>query len=171
MDDQYNDREFTLIDKIISFLGRYALLIILLVTFLTYVLTGQFNQTTKKQAMKDNEYTQLDSLSQALDNKDVERVLSYLSPECLFQAGNNPPVRGQENIRATLEAFFPSVKSIKHDLYDSFSSGKSVVYRGSVVYERLDGSMLKVPVCDVFKMEGGKIKEYYIYIDWNALFN
>lgn len=121
--------------------------------------------------MNSNKYTQLDGLSEALDSKNADRVISYLSPDCLFQAGNNPPVRGQKNIRATLEAFFPAVKSIKHDLFDSFSSGNSVIYRGTVVYERLNGTILKVPVCDVFKMEGNKIKEYYIYIDWSALFN
>ena len=115
-------------------------------------------------------YPFLDTLSPALDAKDTEKVLSLLTDDCLFQAGNTEPVKGKEAIANTLNSFFPSVKKIEHNMTDSFESGTSVVYRGMVTYTRHDDSMLTVPVCDVFKMKGDKVSEYYIYIDWSELF-
>lgn len=76
---------------------------------------------------------------------------------------------GKEQIGNALDAFFRKVRGISHQLDDRFESGRTAVYRGQVTYTRHDGSTLTVPVCDVFKLEGDKIKEYYIYIDWSDL--
>ena len=105
-----------------------------------------------------------------MDAKDTEKLLSFLTDDCLFQAGNSNPVRGKEAIAETLDNFFPAVKRIEHDMFDSFESETAAVYRGTVTYTRLDDSTLTVPVCDVFKMRNDKVAEYYIYIDWSALF-
>ncbi len=115
-------------------------------------------------------YQFLKELSPSLDRKDTQGVLAFLSDDCLFQAGNSEPVKGKEAIGNTLDNFFPNVKAINHNMTDVFESGDSVVHRGMVTYTRLDGSLLAVPVCDVFKMEDNKIKEYYIYVDWSELF-
>ena len=117
-----------------------------------------------------NQFKHLDNLSDALDSFNIDKVLSFLTDDCILQAGNSKPVKGKENIKAVFDGFFPNVKGIKHELTDSFSSGNSVVYRGKVTYTRLDGSQLTVPVCDVFKMRENLISEYYIYIDWSELF-
>lgn len=112
----------------------------------------------------------LDELSIALDNKDIEKVISFLTDDCLFQAGNNEPIQGKELIADTLNNFFDSVISTKHEVGDKFETENSVVHRGRVTYTRLDNSLLTIPFCDVFKMKGTKIAEYYIYINWSELF-
>lgn len=119
----------------------------------------------------ERKYSKTDSLSQALDGKQVEKVLEYLTDDCLFVAGNGEPVKGKENIRSVFERFFPAVKSTAHDVTDIFETGNSLVHRGTVTYTRLDDSQLTIPFCDVFKMEGTLIKAYHIYIDWSELFN
>jgi ketosteroid isomerase-like protein len=111
----------------------------------------------------------LDALPAALDAMDTPAVLALLTEDCFFQAGNAPPVTGKEQIGNGLDAFFRSVKAIRHQLDDRFEAGGTAVHRGQVTYTRHNGSTLTVPVCDVFKLEGDKIKEYYIYIDWSAL--
>lgn len=118
----------------------------------------------------ERKYSNIDSLSQALDNKQLDKVLNYLTEDCLLIAGNGEPVKGKENINNLFEGFFPAIKSTAHKVTDIFESGNSLVHRGTVTYTRLDGSQLTVPFCDVFKIEGSLIKEYYIYIDWSELF-
>ncbi|MCT4646983.1 MAG: nuclear transport factor 2 family protein [Carboxylicivirga sp.] len=118
----------------------------------------------------ERKYKHLDKLSVALDNKQLNKVLEFLTDDCILKAGNGEPVMGKDNIANTFESFFPAVKSIAHDVKDIFESGNSLVHRGTVTYTRLDGSQLTVPFCDVFKMEGTLISEYYIYIDWSELF-
>lgn len=118
----------------------------------------------------ERNYVHVDALSKALDGKQLEEVLSYLTDDCVFVAGNGEAVIGKENIKQVYEAFFPAVQSTKHDVSDIFEAGDKLVHRGHVTYTRLDGSQLTVPFCDVFKMKGGLIAEYTIYIDWSELF-
>ncbi|MCT4630669.1 nuclear transport factor 2 family protein [Winogradskyella sp.] len=119
--------------------------------------------------MKRN-YNHIDFLSNHLDSKDSDSVLSLLTEDCLFVAGNNEPITGKEAIKVILENFFAAVKSTKHEVTDIFESKNSLVHRGKVTYTRLDNSQLIVPFCDVFKMKGNLISAYYIYIDWSELF-
>lgn len=114
-------------------------------------------------------YKYLEELSPSLDEKDTEKVLSFLTDDCIFQAGNLGPVKGKETIAETLNGFFATVNGINHEMSDTFESGDAVVHRGMVTYTRLNNTTLTVPVCDVFKMRDGKIAEYYIYIDWSEL--
>lgn len=112
----------------------------------------------------------LDQLAPALDAKDTDKVLSLLAEDCLFQAGNNEPIVGKTAIAESLNTFFSAIKSIRHEMTDTFESGSNAVYRGHVTYTREDDSQLTVPVCDVFKINNQKITAYYIYIDWSDLF-
>jgi ketosteroid isomerase-like protein len=118
----------------------------------------------------ERKFKHVDTLSEALDSQQLDKVLELLTDDCIMKAGNGEPVKGKENIGKTFESFFPAVKSIAHDVTDIFESDNSLVHRGTVTYTRLDGSQLTVPFCDVFKMEGTRISEYYIYIDWSELF-
>ncbi|MCT4638403.1 MAG: nuclear transport factor 2 family protein [Bacteroidales bacterium] len=115
-------------------------------------------------------YGHVDSLSEALDNKQLNRVLAFLTDDCVFVAGNGEPVRGKENIKIVFEEFFQAIKSTAHIVTDMFESDESLVHRGDVTYTRLDNSILTVNFCDVFKMREDLIREYYIYIDWSELF-
>ncbi|WP_412984614.1 nuclear transport factor 2 family protein [Pontimicrobium sp. IMCC45349] len=115
-------------------------------------------------------YKHIDFLSNHLDNKDSDNVLSLLTDNCLFVAGNNEPITGKEAVKSALEIFFEVVKSTNHQVTDIFESKNSLVHRGKVTYTRLDDSQLTVPFCDVFKMKRNLISEYYIYIDWSELF-
>ena len=119
----------------------------------------------------ERKFSNVDKISEALDSKNLEKVLEYLTDDCVLIAGNGDPVKGKENISKVFEGFFPAVKSTAHDVTDIFESGESLVYRGTVTYTRLDNSQLTVPFCDVFKIKGDLISEYYIYIDWSELFN
>lgn len=118
----------------------------------------------------ERKFENVDTLSNSLDSKQLAKVLEYLTDDCLLVAGNSEPVKGKENIAKVFEGFFPAVKSIAHNITDIFESGNSLVHRGTVTYTRLNDSQLTVPFCDVFKMEGNLISEYYIYIDWSELF-
>ncbi len=49
--------------------------------------------------MENRIYKHMDYLSAALDAKNAEAVLGFLTEDCLFQAGNAPAIRGKEQIR------------------------------------------------------------------------
>lgn len=111
----------------------------------------------------------LDELTEALDVFDYDRVVSFLSDDCYFQAGNLPPVIGKQNISNMLNSFRDSLMKVTHRIDDVIESEDSAVYYGEVSYKKTNGFEITVPVCDVFKLRDNKIEKYYIFIDWSAL--
>ena len=114
-------------------------------------------------------YAHVDQMTPALDAQDVETILSLLTDDCYFQAGNTPAVTGKEVIGRVFRDFFPRLKQVQHEIRDIFESEDRAVYCGYVTYTRPDDTELRVPVCDVFELVDNKIRAYYIYIDWSAL--
>ncbi|GEM_PF-6176678 len=55
-------------------------------------------------------YDHVDSLSEALDNKQLDKVLNFMTDDCFLVAGNGEPVRGKENIKIVFEEFFQVIK-------------------------------------------------------------
>jgi len=114
-------------------------------------------------------YKHLDEVTKALDSFDYQKVISFLTDDCYFQAGNLVPIKGKQEIYEMFNSFKDSLLEVTHNIDNIIEGNDSVVYYGNVQYKRKDGFELQVPVCDVFKVENNKIKEYYIFIDWSEL--
>jgi limonene-1,2-epoxide hydrolase len=111
----------------------------------------------------------LDDLFAAIDNKDTETFLGFLTEDARFRFGSAPAVCGQAAIRAAVDGFFGSITSSRHELDKCILDGTSVVCEGSVHYCRLDQREVTVPFVDVFEYAGERIAEYKIYIDISPL--
>ncbi len=110
------------------------------------------------------------SLFRAIDAKDGAAFASLLTGDASFRFGNSPAVTGRDAIRAAVDGFFGSIKSLSHRVPDIWDLGSHIVARGEVTYTRHSGSTLTVPFCNVFGMEGELIRTYEIYIDVSALY-
>ncbi|HYF02861.1 MAG TPA: nuclear transport factor 2 family protein [Patescibacteria group bacterium] len=106
----------------------------------------------------------------AIDAMDTDKFASFIAEDGQLTFGNNPTVHGRENIHAVIDGFFKAIAGISHDVQNVFDVDGHVIMRGTSSYTRHDGSQLTTPFCNVFKMEGNKIKTYDIYIDLSQLF-
>lgn len=106
----------------------------------------------------------------AIDAMDTDKFASFIVEDGTLTFGNNPSVTGRENIHAVIDGFFKAIAGISHDVQNVFDVDGHVIMRGTSSYVRHDGSELTTPFCNVFKMEGDKIKTYDIYIDLSQLF-
>ena len=106
----------------------------------------------------------------AIDAKDAQRFLSYLTGDAEFRFGNGPPAIGQANVGAAVSGFFGTIKNSRHELLKTWQDADSAVGEGLVTYTRLDGSTITLPFVDVFHFRGDKIGRYLIYMDVNPLF-
>lgn len=109
-------------------------------------------------------------LFQAIDNKDTETFLSFLSDDAVFRFGNIPPVEGRENIGQFLDNWFPTIRSVSHDQIEIWEAEGVKIMNGRVTYTRHDGSKLPVFFSNTFKMKGEKIREYFIFVDTSQLY-
>lgn len=112
----------------------------------------------------------LERLFRAIDDKHTERFCSFLSDDCRFRFGNLDPVEGAGTIGKFVEAFFESITALRHEPAGIWQVPDGIVCHGTVHYTRLDGSILSVPFCNVFRLEDERILEYLVFVDASALY-
>jgi len=110
-------------------------------------------------------------LFQSIDNQDLDTFLSFLSDDVVFRFGNAESVNGRDTVGSAVGGFFDSVKTLTHDVLDTWEIDGAVMCHGSVTYTRHDGSTLTVPFANVFKMDGELIREYLIFVDVSELYS
>lgn len=110
------------------------------------------------------------ALFRAIDAKDTEAFLAFLTPQARFAFGNVPAAEGTAGIRATLDGFFASIASLTHTVDHTWSVPGHVVCNGTVRYVRHDARAVVVPFCNVLRIDGERVADYRIYVDASPLF-
>ena len=116
------------------------------------------------------EQSSLDDLFSAIDSKDTEAFLAFLTEDALFRFGSAPEVRGHAQIREAVNGFFSSIAGSKHRLDRVIVDGDTLVCEGVVQYRRLDQRELTIPFVDIFEYSDNRIAAYKIYIDISPLY-
>jgi ketosteroid isomerase-like protein len=117
-----------------------------------------------------NDLQWLHKLFAAIDGKDADAFVAFLTEDAVFAFGNLPPVSGKAAIRETLVGFFGSIRALRHEVTDTWTLPDVFVAIGQVTYTRHDGSALPVPFADVLRMKKGLAREYLIYVDASRLY-
>jgi uncharacterized protein (TIGR02246 family) len=112
----------------------------------------------------------IEDLFAAIDAKDADRFVSFITEDGAFVFGNAPPATGRAAIRDVVAGFFASIRGLSHDVRDVSIDGDRVWSRGIVTYVRHDASSLTVPFCNYFEMRDGGVHHYQIYVDASALY-
>ena len=112
----------------------------------------------------------LPELFAAIDAKDAEGFLGFLTEDAAFRFGSAPAALGRDAIRQALDAFFGSIKGLRHSIDRVWTDVDTIACEGEVTYTRLDGKEVAIPFADVFDMRGDKISAYKIYIDVAPLY-
>ena len=112
----------------------------------------------------------LDRLFAAIDTKNTETFLGFLTDDATFRFGSAPAVSGKEVIRHAVDGFFSSITSSRHNVANVLRDGAIQICEGEVTYQRLDGSKLSLPFTNVFELDGPLIRHYKVYIDIGPLY-
>jgi len=112
----------------------------------------------------------IDTLFAAIDARDAQRFADHLSEDCRFRFGNAPAVAGKDAVQAYVAGFFDSIRGIEHHIEDCWETADAMVCHGTVNYTRHDETQLKVPFANVLKLDGGKVRDYLIFLDNSALY-
>ena len=102
----------------------------------------------------------------AVDQMDMDAFLVMLTDDHRFVFGGREPVVGKASARQQVGEFWSSITSLRHHIqYIHEAADGTVIVESLVDYERLDGKVVRVPCCDVFRMRGGQIAETWAYLD------
>lgn len=112
---------------------------------------------------------ELSKVFEAIDRKDADGFVSFLTEDATFRFGSQEAVNGREAVRAAVAAFFESIEGLSHRVMDTWQGDGSLVMEGEVTYRTLDQREVTVPFVDVFRLQDGRIKDYLVYIDPSPL--
>ena len=110
------------------------------------------------------------ALLAAVDAKDADRFVAFLTDDASFVYANAPPVVGREAVRAAVDAFFAQVRSLAHTPSHVWTVPGHVVVEGAVRYVRHDGREVTLPFVNVLALDGDRISSYRVYVDGAPLF-
>jgi ketosteroid isomerase-like protein len=109
-------------------------------------------------------------LFQSIDALDTDAFVGFMTDDVVFRFANSDPVKGKTAVHGAVTAFFASIRSVRHEVLDTWVNPDAVICHGKVQYTRHDSSLLTVPFANIFKMQGDLIKEYLIYVDISELY-
>lgn len=118
----------------------------------------------------DDKLAWLDDLFAAIDRKDTDAFLGFLTDDAQFRFGSAAAVRGAAAIRAAVDGFFSTINSSTHALTNTLTNESTLVCEGEVTYRRMNNSEVTLPFTNVFALDDKLISQYKIYIDIAPLF-
>ena len=101
----------------------------------------------------------------ALDAKDPDAVAAHMTEDVRMRLGNADLVEGKAKFREATAAFVASITAIRHEITSMWSVDDVVIAEMDLHYECLDGRKVTLPVCNVFRVRGGLVSEYRVYLD------
>lgn len=113
----------------------------------------------------------LDDLFKAVDAKDTDRFLGFLTDQASFRFGSASPAIGKEAIRAAVDGFFSTIAASQHVLSRIVAEEDVIICEGEVTYTRHDASEISLPFANILEFDGELISAYKIYADAGPLYN
>lgn len=102
---------------------------------------------------------------------DSEGFIEFFTDTPVYQFGNYAPCFTKAAIKQSVDAFFSQVSALYHEIKMTWEVGEVVFVEMDVIYWRKDGSVVTLPCCDIFRLEGDKVSELRIFMDANPVSN
>jgi ketosteroid isomerase-like protein len=120
-----------------------------------------------------SEESTIRELFAALDAGDLDGALGLMAQDVAFRFGSADPVVGHAAIATQFATMAGAIASLSHRLLAVWTTGEpdpAVICEMAVTYGRHDGTQLTLPCANVFRLRGGRIADYRIYMDVNPVF-
>jgi ketosteroid isomerase-like protein len=110
------------------------------------------------------------TLIRAADNSDHNCIAALTAKDVHFRFGNAAPTNTQSEFLAAFQSFRDAIADLRHTILDLWEvDDRTVIAIMDVYYRRLDGRELNLPCCNVFRVHGGVVDDYLIYMDVNPV--
>ena len=104
----------------------------------------------------------LDSFANAFNAHDANKIMSYMTDDCIFEASAGPDVNGEkftgkEAVKKAFEDVFKNYPDAMWTNPHHFISGNRAVSEWVFTGTKTDGGKVEVAGCDLFTLRNGKI--------------
>ncbi len=112
---------------------------------------------------------QLQQYSDAWNDHDIERIMSFMTDDCVFEPGGGPErfgtrFQGQAEVRERFIEVWTESPDIRFENGIHFAQGDYGCSEWTIVGTRTSGVKIEIDGCDLFTFENGKIASKRSYI-------
>jgi ketosteroid isomerase-like protein len=108
----------------------------------------------------------------AADNWDTAGQLSFLTDDVVWVFGNMD-ASGKEALGEMARQARSVLLGFRHEIHDIWRAGDEghvLIAEMTVHYSKLDGEVISLPCCNIFRMRGDLICDYRVYMDATPVF-
>jgi ketosteroid isomerase-like protein len=105
------------------------------------------------------------TLIRAVDDADQGTITALTATDVRFRFGNAAPTSTQSELLAAAQSFHEAIADLRHTILDLWEVDDTVIACMDVYYKRLDDRELNLPCCNIFRVRGGVVNDYHIYMD------
>jgi ketosteroid isomerase-like protein len=140
------------------------------------LLTKVLNSTTKWLPSKSERMPgmAIDLVKQLFsrgESFDTQGFTNFFTDTPFYQFGNFEVCLDKAAIQKSVENLFSKISAVYHEIKKMWEIGNTVFVEMDVTYWRKDGSVISLPCCDIFRLEGDKFSELRIFMDVNPVFD
>jgi hypothetical protein len=107
----------------------------------------------------------------AVDTMKPDALTEFITEDARVVFGNADPLVGREAITAGLQAFYSTIKGLRHRIINQWYVGANTVVETEVTYHRLDDRSVGVPVVSIWHArEDGLIDDYRVFFDLTPVY-
>ena len=108
------------------------------------------------------------SVLAAIDAGEIAAATRHLCDDVTVLFGNFEPLIGAAAFTQLFAQFTCSLQAVRHEIHDIWPAANDLdvlIATLTAHYTRTDGRRVSLPCCNVFRMSGGLIAEYRVYMD------
>ena len=107
--------------------------------------------------------------SDAWNAHDIDRIMAYMTEDCVFEPGGGPErygtrVEGADAVRERFIEVWTEIPDIRFENGIHFAQGDYGCSEWTIVGTRTNGVKIEIDGCDLFTFENGKIASKRSYI-------
>ena len=112
---------------------------------------------------------QLQSYSDAWNDHDIDKVMSYMTEDCIFETGGGTErygtrYQGFDVVKERFVEVWTDLPDVQFEALVHFVQGDHGCSEWTFRGTRTDGTKVEIDGCDLFTFENGKIKSKRSYI-------
>jgi ketosteroid isomerase-like protein len=104
------------------------------------------------------------------DAKDVSTLAGFMTDDVELRLGNAEMIKGKTAFVDAVNGFLASIAGVRHEILMVYEDGDASIVEFDVHYTRLDGNVVTVPCCNVFRLRDGLIVAYRSYMDASPVY-
>lgn len=116
--------------------------------------------------MAESSYEVVERFCEAWKHHDLDAVMAFFTDDAEYQnVPMGPGARGKAAVKAVIDTFWPTAKSIEFKVLRAAANGNTVMNERIDIFDLGNGKKIELPVAGVFEVRGGKIALWRDYFD------